>query len=116
MRDVNPGDVVAILRDPGFRKLARANAGFGLGEMWREISKPAFARACRRYVPDLQADDLGERRSGVRAQAVMPDGSLADDFLFDQQDGLLVVRNAPSPAATACLAIGREIVARAFSA
>ncbi len=115
LHDVDPRDLWQVLRHPGFRKLARANAGFGLGEFWREVSKPAFARVCRRYVPELRAADLGERRSGVRAQALEADGSLVDDFLFDQEDGLLVVRNAPSPAATACLAIGREIVARAFA-
>ncbi len=92
--------------------------------MYRSLSKRAMAAAVARMLPGVTADDLQPphdvaRRAGVRAQAIRPDGSLVDDFLF-VQDGddsgggpaVLHVLNAPSPAATAALPIGREIVAR----
>jgi (S)-2-hydroxyglutarate dehydrogenase len=91
--------------------------------MQRSLSKTAMAKAVSKMLPGTTADDLFPphdvmRRAGVRAQAVRPDGSLVDDFLFveDTQDqegpSVLHVLNAPSPAATAALPIGREIVAR----
>jgi len=81
-------------------------------EMRRSGSRALFARALSRLVPDIRADDLAPGGAGVRAQAMRPDGTLVEDFHFVDQPGALHVLNAPSPGATASLAIGREIVAR----
>jgi L-2-hydroxyglutarate oxidase len=84
--------------------------------MHRSLSKAAMARQIQRMLPDVQASDLSPAGAGVRAQAVKPDGTLVDDFLFAEQGrgpgAVLHVLNAPSPAATAALPIGREILAR----
>ena len=83
----------------------------GLGELWRSWSKAAFVRALRTLMPELQGDQLLPGGTGVRAQAVYPDGRLADDFVFARAPRQVHVLNAPSPAATASLAIGEEIAA-----
>jgi L-2-hydroxyglutarate oxidase len=84
----------------------------GLGEMWRSLSKTAFVRALQRLVPDIQADDLETAPAGIRAQAVSPAGELVDDFVIQQADRVVNVCNAPSPAATASLNIGKLIAER----
>jgi L-2-hydroxyglutarate oxidase LhgO len=113
-RDVNAGDLADVLRTPGFRRLARRYWRTGLGEMWRDWSKGAFLREIQRFVPAVRASDLVFGPSGVRAQAIDPDGSLVDDFRFGGSTAdVLHVRNAPSPAATASLAIADELAARA---
>lgn len=109
LRDINLRDLAEILQFPGFRKLARRYWRTGGAEMYRDVSKRAFLKALQRYMPDLRPDDLLPGPSGVRAQALAPDGSLVDDFVVDQQDGALHVRNAPSPAATSSLAIAELI-------
>jgi L-2-hydroxyglutarate oxidase LhgO len=81
--------------------------------MWRDVSKHAFLRQLRRYVPELEARDLSFGPSGVRAQALDADGTLVDDFRLGGDEHVLTVRNAPSPAATASLAIARVLVDRA---
>jgi L-2-hydroxyglutarate oxidase len=96
----------------GFRRLAWRHWRMGLGEMYRSLSKSAFVRALRHLVPDLRGDQLASGRSGVRAQAVLPDGKMVDDFLIQQTGPLIHVVNAPSPAATAALTIGNAIVDR----
>ena len=96
----------------GFRRLALRHWRMGLGEMYRSLSKSAFVRALRHLVPDLRGDQLESGRSGVRAQAVLPDGKMVDDFLIQQTGPLIHVVNAPSPAATAALTIGNTIVDR----
>ncbi len=108
-RDLDLRDLRDTLRHPGFRRLARRHWRFGIGELWRDLVKPAFLRSCRRYLPELQSSDLAFGPSGVRAQALAEDGSLVDDFLVDETDIATHVQNAPSPAATASLAIGRVI-------
>ncbi|MDR7422185.1 MAG: L-2-hydroxyglutarate oxidase, partial [Armatimonadota bacterium] len=85
----------------------------GVDEVARSLSKAAFARALRRLVPDLRADDLERGGAGVRAQAVAPDGTLVDDFHIVSSERAIHVLNAPSPAATASLAIGRYLAAEA---
>jgi len=78
--------------------------------MWRDYSKRAFWRSVRRYLPDVTMADMVPGPSGVRAQALDPAGGLVDDFVVDvQADRILHVRNAPSPAATSSLAIGRLV-------
>jgi len=113
LRDVSLADTAEMLRYPGFWRMLRANARHGAGELYRSLAPRAFARAVRRLVPAIEARDLSPLGSGVRAQAVDPDGSLVDDFRFVAGPGSLHVLCAPSPAATACLAIGEAIAERA---
>jgi L-2-hydroxyglutarate oxidase len=107
--DVDFREVVAIARHAGFRRLARQFWRTGLGEQWRDLSKRAFADELRRYVPELRNDQLTFGPSGVRAQAIDPDGTLVDDFRLGGSRRIVHVRNAPSPGATASLAIARVL-------
>jgi len=107
------GDVLEIARWPGFWKMARRHWRAGMAEQWRSISRAAFARACAELVPDVTEADLAPGGAGVRAQALARDGSLVDDFALAEAERMVHVLNAPSPAATASLAIGEEIAARA---
>jgi L-2-hydroxyglutarate oxidase LhgO len=77
--------------------------------MYRDLVRSAYVKALQRYVPSLVPEDCLAGPSGVRAQAMSADGSLVDDFVFDGDDGIVHVRNAPSPAATSSLAIGMYI-------
>jgi L-2-hydroxyglutarate oxidase len=110
--DVSAADLFETLANPGFRKLAARHWRMGLDEFRRSFSKAAFARALQRLVPEVTADMLVPAGSGVRAQALKDDGSLVDDFAFAEGKRSLHVLNAPSPAATASLAIGEEIADR----
>jgi L-2-hydroxyglutarate oxidase LhgO len=92
------------------RRLARRHWRTGLGELWRAASKRAALRDMRRYLPDLELDHLERGPSGIRAQVVDRDGGLVDDFVIDQAPNVLHVINAPSPAATASLAIAAHVV------
>jgi (S)-2-hydroxyglutarate dehydrogenase len=94
----------------GFWRLARRHAGAGMGEVARSFSKRLFVRALRQLIPEIQSDDLIRSEAGVRAQALEPSGALVDDFLFVRSERALHVCNAPSPAATSSLPIGRMIV------
>jgi L-2-hydroxyglutarate oxidase len=107
--DFNPRDLAESLAYPGFLRLGLRTARIGAAELWRSLSKAAFARALQRLVPELRADDLEPAPAGVRAQAVGPDGRLVDDFLIQEDGPVVNVLNAPSPAATASLAIARRI-------
>ncbi|HET6260476.1 MAG TPA: L-2-hydroxyglutarate oxidase [Pseudonocardia sp.] len=118
---IKPKELAQSLAYPGMLRLARRHWKYGLGEVHRSLSKKAMVQQIQRMLPDVQAEDLSPAGAGVRAQAVKPDGSLVDDFLFVGQPGLqgergpgsiLHVLNAPSPAATAALPIGREILER----
>jgi L-2-hydroxyglutarate oxidase LhgO len=111
-RDIDAGDLAGSLAYVGFRRLALRHWRTGLDEIARDLWKPLFLAALRRYVPDLAARDLLPGPSGVRAQAVDPAGQLLDDFAYDRVGPLLNVRNAPSPAATSSLALAREFVDR----
>ena len=106
---LSPRDALATLMYPGFWRLATRYWRMGSGEMWRSWSKPAFVRALQRLLPELQAADLAPGGAGVRAQALAPDGALVDDFAIVAGGGMIHVLNAPSPAATASIAIGRHI-------
>jgi L-2-hydroxyglutarate oxidase len=103
--DVDVRELLSIVRHAGFRKLALRNLRMGLAEQWRDLSKRAFANELRRYLPGLRNDQLRFGPSGVRAQAIDPDGTLVDDFRLGGSRRIVHVRNAPSPAATAALAI-----------
>ncbi len=110
--DINLRDIASTLRFAGFRKLATKHWRMGAGEIHRSLSKQAFVKALQKLIPAIGASDLKRGRSGVRAQAVTPEGNLVDDFLIEQSDNALHVLNAPSPAATASLAIADKIVDR----
>lgn len=92
--------------------MARAHWRKGVVEIRRTLSKRAYVRALRTMVPEISVDDLIGCRSGIRAQAIREDGSMVDDFVFVEQPNMLHVCNAPSPAATACLAIGEAVADR----
>ncbi|MDX1439352.1 MAG: FAD-dependent oxidoreductase, partial [Rubricoccaceae bacterium] len=109
LRTVRISELFDVLQFRGFRKLSRKHWKTGLLEMWRSFSDGAFLRAIQRLVPDIQRDDLLSSPAGVRAQAVFPDGTLADDFVIETTRNTVHVINAPSPAATASLAIGKHI-------
>jgi len=94
----------------GMWKLGRRYFSTGISEMYRSLNKDVFLREILKYIPDITKKDLTPRIAGVRAQAVGKDGSLIDDFVFERKDQSLHVLNAPSPAATASLAIGEHIV------
>lgn len=108
-RDVSLHDIAEMAGDPGLRRLARRYWRTGTGEVWRSLSRRAFARALRRLVPDITINDLVPAAAGVRAQALRPDGTLVEDFEFAGDGSVTHVLNAPSPAATASLAIGERI-------
>ncbi|MBI4593148.1 MAG: L-2-hydroxyglutarate oxidase [Candidatus Rokubacteria bacterium] len=108
---VAPGELWETLTYRGFRTMARRYWRTGAYEMYRSLSKASFVRALQRLVPDIRPDDVTPGGAGVRAQAVTPDGTLVDDFRIAEGPDAIHVVNAPSPAATASLAIGRHIAA-----
>jgi L-2-hydroxyglutarate oxidase len=107
---VNFLELAEILSYSGFIKLAAKYWRPGVGEMWRSFSKAAFVRALQRLVPEISADDLETAPAGIRAQAVLSNGKLVDDFLIQENKNIINVCNAPSPAATSSLNIGKHIV------
>lgn len=109
-RDISLRDLASSLVFPGFWRMARRHWRNGLDEYHRSLSKRAFVRALQRLLPEISENDLVPGASGVRAQALKPDGSLVDDFQFVPSGKVLHVLNVPSPAATASLAIGKAIV------
>jgi L-2-hydroxyglutarate oxidase len=109
-RDFNLRETIEIFADSGFRTMARQHWRNGLSEFQRSLRKRDFVRSCQRLVPEVRMEDMTPGGSGVRAQAVGPDGSLVDDFRFLARERFLHVLNVPSPAATASLPIGREIL------
>lgn len=106
-------DAFSILSYPGFWRLAVRFWKTGMDETRRSRSKVGFVRALRSLVPEVSEADVVPGGAGVRAQAVAPDGSLVDDFSIVEAERMLHVLNAPSPAATASLAIGRHLAERA---
>ncbi len=105
-----------MLAYAGFWRMARRHWRTGLNECYRTLSKRAFVRALRRMIPDLSTEDLQPTQAGIRAQAVGLDGRLIDDFRTVRSERMIHVLNAPSPAATASLALGRQIADWAASA
>ncbi len=94
----------------GFRKMALRYWKMGISEMYRSFNKGAFARELQKLVPEIDKSDLLRAESGVRAQAILPDGRLLDDFAILANDRMIHVLNAPSPAATSSLSIAEYIV------
>ena len=108
--DISVRDLASSLAFPGFWRMASKHWRNGLGEWKRSLSKRAFVAALQRLLPEIKACDLVPGGSGVRAQALKPDGALVDDFQFVPSGKVLHVLNVPSPAATASLMIGKTIV------
>ena len=109
-RDFDLGETMEVFMDAGFRAMARQHWRNGLAEFRRSLRKREFVWSCQRLVPEVRMEDMTPGGSGVRAQAVAADGALVDDFRFVGRERFLHVLNVPSPAATASLPIGREIL------
>ena len=113
LSDVSARDLFATLSWPGFWRLIGKYFRTGARELRRDAFKSAFLASLQRYLPELRDEDLLPGPSGVRAQALDRRGKLLDDFSFGGSEGILHVRNAPSPAATSSLAIGRMLAEKA---
>jgi L-2-hydroxyglutarate oxidase LhgO len=111
-RGADVTDSLGLARDPGLRRLATRYWATGAAELVRSRSVGLVARELRRMVPEVRAHDLVPAGSGIRAQALRPDGTLVDDFEFAVSPRAVHVVNAPSPAATASFAIGRTVARR----
>lgn len=111
--DVSLRDLAEMIAYPGFRKVIRANMRSGLSEMWNSLNRRGYLALCQRYCPELTLKDLQPYRPGIRAQAVLADGTLVHDFLIRETARSIHVCNAPSPAATSAIPIGRDLVNRA---
>jgi len=110
--DFDLRDFAEVMTFPGFWKLAAKHADEGIQEIIRSFSKAAFVRSLQRLIPEVQMEDVVPTHAGVRAQALMNDGKLVDDFLIIDGENSMHVCNAPSPAATSSLEIGKAIVDR----
>jgi L-2-hydroxyglutarate oxidase LhgO len=108
--DINVRDLAGSLTFPGFWRMAQKHWRNAIDEWHRSLSKSAFVHALQRLLPEVSENDLVPSGSGVRAQALKPDGALVDDFQFVPSGKVLHVLNVPSPAATASLSIGKAIV------
>jgi L-2-hydroxyglutarate oxidase LhgO len=109
---INPRDLAESLCFPGLWKFLAKYPSMCGYEIRRSFSKAEFTRSLQKLVPEIRASDLAPGGAGVRAQAMLPEGKLVEDFHFEEAPGILHVVNAPSPAATASLAIGERIVAK----
>ena len=107
---LSPRDLADTLAYGGFWRFARRHWRTGVGELRGVLSRTAYMRGAQRYVPAIGPDDVTRAGLGLRAQAVGADGSLVDDFVIQRSNGVSVVRNAPSPAATSSLAIAEHVV------
>ncbi|MEX2229146.1 MAG: L-2-hydroxyglutarate oxidase [Dehalococcoidia bacterium] len=112
-RDFDLGDVWEIARYRGFWRVALREWRTGINEVHRSLRKSVFVRDLQRLIPEIESRDLTPGGSGVRAQAVAPDGALLDDFLIERSESALHVLNAPSPGATSSLLIGDRIATMA---
>jgi L-2-hydroxyglutarate oxidase len=107
--DINLGDLWRTVSFRGFWAITAKYWQTGMGELYRSLSKAAFVRALQKLLPEIRESDLVPGGAGVRAQAVSASGALVDDFVIQQSRNAIHVLNAPSPGATASLAIGRQI-------
>jgi (S)-2-hydroxyglutarate dehydrogenase len=114
-RDINFMELMESLGWPGFRKVAYKYWRTGMGEYYRSFSKGAFTRALQKLVPEIQPDDLIPGGAGIRAQACDRNGMLLDDFLILQENHVINVCNAPSPAATSSLSIGATVAEKVLA-
>jgi (S)-2-hydroxyglutarate dehydrogenase len=109
-RDISLRDLAGTLTYPGFLRLAKKYWRTGANEMWRSFSKQAFVKTLQRLIPEIRSEHLSPAPSGVRAQAIAREGSVIDDFWILETERVVNVCNAPSPAATAALNIGKLVV------
>jgi len=107
--DIHVGELTEALRYPGFFRLAIKHWRKGMDEMHRSFSKRAFLKSLQVLVPALRMEDITRSRAGVRAQALDHQGNLVDDYVILQQERMIHLCNAPSPAATSCLSIGEYV-------
>jgi L-2-hydroxyglutarate oxidase len=112
--DIQWDDLLETLGFIGFRRFAMHHLRYGFEEAYRSWSKAAFTRALQKLMPSISSDDLRPAPTGIRAQAVTPAGELVHDFLIEEAPRLICMLNAPSPAATASLEIGRVLTERAL--
>jgi len=110
--NINVSEFMTIISYKGMWKLGKQYLGTGVSEMYRSLNKKVFLKEILNYIPNVRLSDLKPRVAGVRAQAVSSNGDLIDDFVFEDGNNSLHVLNAPSPAATASLAIGEYIAAK----
>jgi L-2-hydroxyglutarate oxidase len=116
--DFSAKDTLKMFAYPGFWKMVSKYWKTGLEEMYRSISREAFVKALQKLIPELRMQDVHPAGSGVRAQAVAPDGALVDDFRIVETERMVHVLNAPSPGATASISIGKaiaEMAAKSFT-
>ena len=116
--DFSPKDTLKMVTYPGFWKMVSKYWKTGLGEMYRSLSREAFVKALQKLIPELRIQDVRPAGSGVRAQAVAPDGTLVDDFRIVETERMVHVLNVPSPGATASISIGKsiaEMAAKSFT-
>ena len=111
-KDFSAIDMLEMIAYSGFWKMASKYYRMGIGEFYRSLNKKAFVKALQKLVPEVEYDDLVQGGAGVRAQAVDPNGNLTDDFRIVESDKMIHVLNAPSPAATASISIGRTIASK----
>lgn len=114
-RDVSPADLAELARFGGFWRMGARWWRTGIAEQWRSWSTRAFVRSLQRLVPEIEARDVVPGSAGIRAQAVEPSGALVDDFRIVEAERMVHVLNAPSPAATASISIGRAVAAKAMA-
>lgn len=108
-KDFSPTDILEMAAYPGFWKMALKYYKMGIEEFYRSLSKSTFVKALQKLIPEIEHEDLTQGGAGVRAQAVDPNGNLVDDFRIVEAEKMVHVLNAPSPAATASISIGRTI-------
>lgn len=109
-KNISMPDLVGVARTPAFWRFAQQHWRTGVAEMYGSLSKKRFVAAARAYVPELDDDDVVPGTAGIRAQALDADGGLVDDFRISIRDRIVVLRNAPSPAATSALAIAEHVI------
>jgi L-2-hydroxyglutarate oxidase len=114
--NVSPKDMLDIFGFPGFWKMFKSNFSAGVAEFRDSLYKPGYLKRVRKYCPGLELEDLKSYPAGIRAQAVLEDGSLVHDFLFSSTERSLHVCNAPSPAATSALPIAEYLAGKAAEA
>jgi L-2-hydroxyglutarate oxidase len=111
--DIHVGELTEALRYSGFQSLARKHWRKGMEEMKRSFSKSAFLKSLQELVPELKSEHISRSRNGVRAMALDKEGNMVDDYVVLEQERMLHLLNAPSPAATSCLSIGEFVAAKA---
>ena len=112
---LDPSEVWSIVSQPAFWRMAARYWRTGFQEIYFSLSKAAFVRSMQKLVPEIKSSDLERWGSGVRAQAILSDGSLVDDFVIEETPKAVHVINAPSPGATSSLSIGLHVTDRAVS-